>query len=723
MATMRSVQLATAVCLAAMGQILAVAPATADDDQPRWRIMSIRSHAEFQAGVIGGEAEQHPHGMARSPSHPDIVYLSHDVGQAWRSDDNGRTWHHLPGRGLHVTAGQSIAVDPVDPDTLLFIVDNAWNYLLADDAGLYRSTDGGETWDLALATDSQHQRTHQENIAHAPGSVDDDGARRWYAGFPDGGLYRSDDRGRSWSRAAELDGHDPLYAVHVHPHDDDHVFVASSAGLFVSHDAGQTLQPLGDLPAGHVSSVRLDPATPDEIHATVRGQGLYRSRDGGASFEQIHAFDAMYVFIHQRDRDVMYLVGQRNAGTLVTDDGGATWHRATTEPAQGLGRDDGHWKGDFDGPFSAVLPDPRDPAKAVGYSRATLWRTDDGGRTFRDSSTLWTGYAWGWFTSAAAFDRHDPLRFAFFLYDVGMVTTDTGGDYFERHGIPWQWRRDDMIRHSGMYAGDIKPGSDGQVIVAAAGMYWASKLVRSEDGGATWQIVHDDEAGHLYVAFHPDDPSIVYAHDKRSTDGGRSFQRVAGLEPHNGIIVGMAPSQPDTVYAVNGDRDAVLRSDDRGETWDVYTRPGWAINVMDSKPTFRVHPTDPDRIYTIDRDGDLASFDGESWTTAMGVLALAGGGAEQGNAVRRVAIDPRHPEIIYAGTLTPGRPFLFRSTDAGETWRDISGNLGRIGAGGLEVHPLTGDVMLGGIAGTRVLAPPYESEQAIYHRLPEFQGH
>ena len=42
-----------------------------------WRVMPIRSEAQFKAGEYGGEAEQHPHGIARSPSHPDIIYICH----------------------------------------------------------------------------------------------------------------------------------------------------------------------------------------------------------------------------------------------------------------------------------------------------------------------------------------------------------------------------------------------------------------------------------------------------------------------------------------------------------------------------------------------------------------------------------------------------------------------------------------------------------------------
>ena len=697
--------------------LLEAAPVAAQDGEPRWRVLPIRSEAEYRESRIGGEAEQHPQGIVRSPSHPDVIYLSHDVGQVWRSTDNGRTWDRALCKGMYVRCGQSIAVDPVDPNTVLAVMDSAWDYLSQDFEGVCRSTNGGESWQLVLQTEGQHQRTHQENLAYAPSSVTGGGAQRWYVAFPANALFRSDDAGRSWQRVQDLSDHELVFAVKVHPGDGNRVLLASSEGLFLSNDAGRTLGRLGDLPAGEVRSIRVNPRDPSDIYATVRGGGLFRSRDGGVHFQQVHSFDAMYVFVHPTQRELIYLVGESRARMLVSRDGGVSWQRPQMRPAQGLNRDTGSWKFAFDGTFSAVLPDPRDPASAVGYSHATVWRTEDGGRTFQDSSTLWTGYAWGWFTRPVAFDRFNPDRFAFFLYDVGMTITDNGGAFFRRRSTPWEWIRDGKIHHSGMYAGDIAPVPGSQVIVCSVGMYSNARLLRTENAGDAWTIVDDQVAEYLYVAFHDKDPRIVFAGRKRSTDGGRSFQTIRALAEQDAYIVGTTPSRPDTVYAITRDRRVVLRSDDRGETWRLYAKTDWNLGALDSKPTFLVDPSNADRFYSIDRRGDLALFDGKGWRS-LGVLELAGG-REQRNFVRRVAVDPRYPQIIYAATHAPGRPFVFRSTDAGRTWTDITRNQPRMGAGGLMVHPHTGDVFTGGCVGTRVLAPPYESKGSIYSRLPD----
>jgi len=84
-----------------------------------WRVMPIRSQQEFNLGLIGGEAEQHPHSIARSPSDPNIVYLSHDACQTWRSGDAGQTWNKSLGKGLFLTAGFASALLQITILTML----------------------------------------------------------------------------------------------------------------------------------------------------------------------------------------------------------------------------------------------------------------------------------------------------------------------------------------------------------------------------------------------------------------------------------------------------------------------------------------------------------------------------------------------------------------------------------------------------------------------------
>ena len=182
------------------------------------------------------------------------------------------------------------------------------------------------------------------------------------------------------------------------------------------------------------------------------------------------------------------------------------------------------------------------------------------------------------------------------------------------------------------------------------------------------------------------------------------------------VILGMSPARPDTIYAMDGNRHRILRSDDRGEAWRLYAQVDWWFGGLSSRPTFAVDPLDPNRIYALSKSRDLARFDGKEWNE-LGILRNVAGDVP--NYVQFLAFDPRHPNILYATTYGPGLPFVFRSLDSGATWRDISANLPRLGGDNhsLAVSPHTGEVLHGSVFGTWVYPPPYDSPKAIYHTL------
>ncbi|MBN2584848.1 MAG: hypothetical protein JXL80_17420, partial [Planctomycetes bacterium] len=584
--------------------ILAVAgcvglAATVAAAQDGWRVMPIRSQAEWDAGMIGGEGEQHPQGFARSVSHPDIIYLSHDCGQVWRSNDNGLTWNKLLCKGMWVINGQSIEVDPVDPDTVITVSDSASNYLADDYEGVYRSTDGGENWTLVLQTPGVVQRMFQHCIAWDPTTVGPERASRWYVAVPANGLYRSEDGGATWTLAVSLTGVANVYGIWTHGSDGQTLYMASSRGLEISTNRGASWTTLGNLPSGTISSIAINPQNEQMIYAVVRGSGLYRSTNGGATFSLLRSFDAVRVFLNPSFPNKVFLVGL-NTNSMVSSNSGSTWTTVSVTPATGLGRD---WKTSLLSEFCAVLPDPRDANVAVAFANACLWRTSDGGLHWVDSSTLYTGHAWGWWADGIGFDVADPNRFVLFCCDISMDFTTTGGNWFTRYRVPWEWYAQGLISWPGMYAGDIQPIAGSQVIVGSVGMYFDTKLVRSTNGGATWTIVDNDSENHLFVAFHPNDPNLVFSGYKRSTDAGATWQTISYLQDRSASIFGMCRSNPDTIYALSRPRDDILRSDDRGVTWRVYATTSWSYTGLDSKPTFAVDPADPDRVYTLDSSG------------------------------------------------------------------------------------------------------------------------
>jgi hypothetical protein len=685
-----------------------------DTPSDSWRQLPIRSEQEFLENKIGGEAEQHPHSIARCRTHPDHIYFSQDVSGVWKSTDGGDTWQKCLDKGLFLPFGQSIEVDPINPDLVFVVVDNSYNWLAEDFEGLYRSLDGGDNWQHVLKVPTYYtsgaHRIFRHNIAYDPGSGQNNAARRWYVATANGALYRSEDGGDTWQTAADLNQHDIVYGVYCHPADSRHVYLATSNGLWVSTSRGEDLAAWGDLPAGAVSSLAIHPENPQVIYATVLDQGLYRSDNSGATFMRIRQFDASRVFMNPGYPDTLYLVGT-GSNTVITHDGGRTWiEDMVTAPAPGLGRV-GSWKGRIAGQLSGIVPNPEDSDEAVAFSRATLWKTIDGGHVFADSSTLFTGFAASWWNNTICFDRLNPNRLAFFNNDVGMTLTRNNGRYFDqRNEQAWSWYQQGLIGWFGTYAGSFQPIADSQVIVAAVGDYFRTQLMRSTDEGNTWTLVtsgDDNQAMNLFVSFHPNDPDVVYAGNKISYDAGQTFEGVdfgefAGQLPQ---MLGMCHASPDTVYAMDRDRYRIQRSDNRGADWRLYAQPGWRFSMLDSLPTFAVDPNDPDKVYTIDGDGDFAVFDGTTWSGG-GVLDLAGGGAQH-NFVRTISVDPNDSDIVYAGTIASGHECIFRSMDGGIAWENITGNLPRNGMSAMAVNPHTGELYKGSCIGTWIYPAPY----------------
>lgn len=695
-----------------------------------WRVLPIRFKSEYDAGMLGGEAEQHLHSMDRCLTRPNVIYINQDVCGVWRSVDSGETWQKTLDKGLYLNKGQSMAVDPLDPNCLLIEVDNTFNYKAPDDEGIYRSVDGGNSWTRVLATATNYNasvgRSFRKAIAYDPTSLASGRAQRWYVALPNNGIYRSEDGGESFPTTYEssLAGHQVVFQVCPDPRDGQTVWLGTDQGLWVSRARGANLQAAGDLPAGRVTSVAIDPRDPSRIFAVVEDVGLYRSTNGGVSFALLKSFPARRMFQNPGYPDTMYLVGATY--TIVTHNGGQSWYESAVSiahPEVGDIRTGNAME--IDGGLAGIAPNPENPTEAVCYSKASIWKTTDGGRSYYDSSALFTGYAWSWWNRGAAFDRFDPKRWAFFNNDVGMTLTTTGGDWFVNNNPQaWDWYQSGLIEWIGSYAGDFQPSPSSTRMVSAVGQYFRTQLMITSNLGQSWGLLanpSDLESTldmHLFVAFHPEDPSFVYAGDKVSTNAGSSFTHIdfgafAADEPY---IVGMCENHPDTVYAITKNRATLIRSDDRGANWRHYATPGWRFGPFDSLPTFAAHPSDPNVVFTLSADGDMARFDGSSWTNLGVLAALKAANPHEAdyNYVRTMTVDPNNGDILYAGMFASGIDCAWRSLDGGRNWENISENLPRIGLSAMAVNPHTGELFIGSGIGTWIYPSPYSMGEPVY---------
>jgi len=208
----------------------------------------------------------------------------------FRTTDDGATMPRLGG-GLPPVAFTSVEVDPADPNRVVAGTDYDYTLQPTDPSApaLWRSTDGGTNWSQVYSAGGTGVSQRVDAIAYGAGS-------RVYA-LVDCQLFRSDDDGASWVGTPSF----CFGTVRAHPTVANTVYAGGSSGLQVSTDGGTTFGPsptsltpnatytdlLGRPLPAYVRRIVLDPAFPAPgapVWAVTEGAGLFRSLDGGTSF-------------------------------------------------------------------------------------------------------------------------------------------------------------------------------------------------------------------------------------------------------------------------------------------------------------------------------------------------------------------------------------------------------------------------------------------------------
>jgi hypothetical protein len=738
-----------------------------------WRVLRYRSRAELEAGVYYGDPEQFQQGVARSPSDPDRIYLAQDIGPIRRSDDGGASWRICVARGLKNAYFLGCAVDPVDRDVLLVQAHNRLGAKAQAQAGIWRSTDGGVSFTRVQPTGAVGEpRIVADTLAYAPGSVDDRGARLWYCAFAarplktrdarpaDSGLWRSADYGASWTRqsralAREIFG-DDIFCIAVSPQAAERLWMGCSAGLFVSGNGGADWAPVASVPAGACTHIEIDPRRPGRIFVSIHGQGGYVTADGFASAAtEIFAWDKLHrAFPHPANWDVCIRLPMRGSSLgrfdqaeISTDAlaalAGATaaWTRCAVPPKPGSSA--GWWR-EITGEPSIVRWHPTDQTSAFACARGHLFRTADRiNWSFANEGVSGFNYGNASISTEFIFDHSDPARIFMPHADVGILATD---DRFNTY-VPVTNFADQALRTASTKTTcnvcALQPVPGARRIVAAIGDYNASTLVFSPDAGASWIRVGPSagaggEALRCWsINYALSEPQYCYVGDQVSADGGETWQEMPALKALGTTMLVIAVSRRDAgptgpaIYA--GDHRekppyrTIWKSTDRGASWApvwVY-RSGSLTGGFDG-PVFRVDPRDPHCFLAAAPTGAQGGVTGSisrydtrnrAWTHYDIWQALE---RTDGNHVSRIAIDwhraatvPGDPLILYVQLAHPGMRNVLRSLDGGARWENMTWDSTNAVGQGFEVHPLTGELFSGGEAGTRMLAPPYATQDSV----------
>ena len=660
---MRTHLLALAVLLPASGGLAAQAPDTAAITRAA-AALKLRS---IGPAVMSGRISD----IAVHPRDRSIWYVAAGSGGVWKTVNAGTTWTAIFEDQPSYSIGE-ITIDPVNPEVIwVGTGENVSGRHVGWGDGIYKSRDGGKSWQRMGLAASQHigrilvdPRDRNVVLVAAEGPL-------WSAGG-DRGVYRSSDGGTTWTPALTIDENTGVTDLEFDPSNPDVVYAAGyqrrrhvwgfmgggpRSGIWKSTDNGRTWRRIeSGLPKGDMGKIGLavTAADPNLVYATIEAvgdeKGFYRSRDKGESWEKRNGYISGGTGPHyyqeleasQVNPDLVY---QMDVFLQVTRDGGATFNVLETAFDK---HSDNH----------ALVIDPADGRHMLVGTDAGVYESFDEGKTWRHFPNLPLSQFY-----KVTVSSREPF------YDVMVGAQDLG----TLHG-PSRTTNRDGIRNQDWY---VPLGADG-----------------------------------YGVAFHPRDPDILYLmwqegmlyrKDRRSDEGimirpmpapGDAPERWNWDSP---ILV--SPHNPERIYYGS---QRLWRSDDRGDSWTAIS-PDLTLGRNRYEQRFM------GRVWSVDALHDNGAMSKYATLTAIsespvtaGVLAvgtddgLVQVSSDAGRSWSRAAAMPGLPALSFVNdvemSVHDGRtvfvaadnhksgdfaPYLYESTDLGRTWRSIAGNLPR----------------------------------------------
>jgi len=621
------------------------------------------------APIFDAEPVQSIGAIAVAASNPEVVYVG--TGEAdmrsqisfgdgmYKSTDAGRTWTHI---GLEKTRQIGrILVDPKNAD-IVYVAALGHAYGANPERGVYRSTDGGATWQKVLYKG--------ENIGAIDLAMDPDNSKIVYASLwdtrrppwsiyppsygPGSGVYKSTDGGDTWQA---LTGGLPSERVGriglaVAPTNANVVYAivdAKDGGLYRSDDAGATWKKMSGDPriwgrGWYFCNVAVDPK--DEETLYVSNTSVYRSNDGGKTWTAIKGApggdDYHQLWIYPADPKRMIVASDQ--GTVVSVDGAKTWSSWYNQPTAEIY----HVAPDYWFPYWAT--GAQQDSGAVGVPTRS--------RHSEISMHDWSGICAG---GESGYTAPDPLHpEILFGGTVERCNTVTG----EVRDVSPELGRTGPFRHTWTLPLVFSEGDP-------HALYFANQyLYRTEDGGNSWTQISPDLTR--------EDPGVPPNLDEATAEDAPEGKR-------RGVIYTIAPS-PMAAHAqmiwIGTDDGLIQMTPDGGKTWRNVTPPEltpWSKVAMMQASHF-----DAEEAYAaIDRHR-LADDDPYIYRTRNGgkTWEKITNGLPGGVYAQTVKEDPKRKGLLFAGTETG----VWVSFDDGDQWQSLQLNLPATSMRDLAVH-------------------------------------
>lgn len=598
-----------------------------------------------------------------SSSDPNVVYVgmgeapvrgvttSHGDG-VYKSTDGGKTWKHM---GLDKTRQISrVQVHPDNPE-VVYVAAQGSPYGATEERGIYRSKDGGKTWELVLHID--------EDTGASDMSLDMTNPRVIYASFwdhrrypwtvrsggPGSSIWKSTDGGDNWEKLTnglpDLMG---KIGVSVSRANNDRVYAIVEAkgdkgGLYRSDDAGKSWKLVNNdrlirARAWYYMDVKADPQ--DEETVYIINAPLVKSTNGGESLTEISTphGDMHDLWINPNNNN--YMIDANDGGASVSYNGGKSWSSQNNQPTA---------------QFYRVNTDNRYPYHVYGgqQDNSTVVianRTGDGGIGWKD----WYPVS-GCESAYLAFDPNDPTYvyggcYQGIISEYNHKTKETKNVM----AYPYLGLGTNPKQHENRFnwnAPIVANPHDPDIIYHAG-----NKLLKTDDRGINWEEIS---------------PDLTKDVEEHLEEGGKpiTIESAGGEIYHTIMYVEPSVHEKETIW-VGTDDGLVHLTRNEGESWEDVTPDDIDDAMINS---IEVSPHDPATAYVVATRYKFNDFTphiyktenyGKSWNEIVD-------GIEKNHWVRVVREDKKVEDLLYAGTELG----MYVSFNGGDGWQPFQNNL------------------------------------------------
>lgn len=621
--------------------------------------------------------------LAIDQNHPDTIWVgtgecnmrnSVSVGLGiYRSTDGGRNWTK---KGLDNSEHISkIIIHPTDANTVFVAVPGKlWSD--SPDRGLYKTTDGGKTWEKILYTD---EKTGCADIIMDPRNPDVLLASMWQfrrtpysfaSGGPGSALYKSTDGGKNWRKITDglPTGEFGRIALALAPSAPDNVLAiveSEKTSLLISADGGETWKyqsASSNVTARpfYFSTLVVDPEDPKRVYRPAFSLSI--SRDGGYSFSDasdgggwVHS-DHHALWINPNSTNHLYL--GTDGGVYMSLDYGVTWTHLNTLPVSQFY----HVQVDQKTPYNVYggLQDNgswRGPSQSPGGIENKDWENVGGGDGFwvqpdaLDPSIVYSESQGG---------------------NISRVNTRTNQSRFiqpqQQKGDPdlrWNWNAP-IVKH---------PANPGVLYCGA------QFLFKTEDRGHSWKRISPDLTTNDSLKL------------KQYSSGGLTLDNTSAENHCTIFSIGPSPLDENLIY-VGTDDGNIQVTRDGGRNWELVSAniPGvpagaWVSRVEPSRHVLNtVYATFDNHGY-----GDMRTYAAKSTDGGKTWSLISNGSTLQGFA-RVIIEDVENPDMLFLGTEFG----LYFSNDGGQNWVLYKSKFPEyVAVHDLVIQPATNDLVVG----------------------------